>query len=59
MTQESTYTAVCVWTSAMLIRQMYSTFRQTEADITAVLLLKSIFRAVMNSEQNELYITYT
>lgn len=59
MTQESTYTAVCAWTSAMLIRQIYSSFRQTEADITAVLLLKSIFRAVINSEQNELYITYT
>lgn len=51
-TQESTYTAVRTWTSAMLIRQIFYTFRQTEADIAVVLLLKSIFREVMNSEQN-------
>lgn len=36
----------------MLIRQTFYTFRQTEADITAVLLLRAIFRTIMNSEQN-------
>lgn len=47
--QESTYAAFCAWTSAMLIRQTFYTFRQTEA---VVILQNSIFRAEMNSEQN-------
>jgi len=56
--QQNTYTAVSAWTSAILIRQTFYTFRQTEADITVVLLLKAIVRATMNSERNYIYITY-